>query len=345
MEKLIETTQDCRPGCGRGSGPVEGSPRQTPRGTGQGGRGPGQSPRRLAGRSALPGARADARRARPGQDADGPDHRPDARPELPPHPVHPRLDARRHHGHRHHRGRSADGPAEAEFLQGPLFTNFLLADEINRAPPKTQSALLQAMQELEVSVGRQTYKLPPPFFVVATQNPIEQEGTYPLPEAQLDRFMFNIPVTYPTPEEEAAIVTSTTTNQQARSSRCSRPPRSCNCKSWSAACRSPIRSCNMRSIWWARRGRAISRAQQGRRPQVHPLRRQPPCDAILDSRRQGPGRPQRAIPRRFRRRPRRGRSRAAAPAGVDVPRPGRKRRCRRAGGAAAAKRARKSRSV
>ena len=99
-----------------------------------------------------------------------------------------------------------------EFHRGPLFTNFLLADEINRAPPKTQAALLQAMQELEVSVGRQTYELAPPFFVVATQNPVEQEGTYPLPEAQLDRFMFNIPVTYPTPEEEARIVKSTTSN-------------------------------------------------------------------------------------------------------------------------------------
>jgi len=107
------------------------------------------------------------------------------------------------------------GHRKLEFLQGPLFTNFLLADEINRAPPKTQSALLQAMQELEVSVGRQTYKLEAPFFVVATQNPIEQEGTYPLPEAQLDRFMFNVPVVYPTPEEEAQIVKSTTTDEQA----------------------------------------------------------------------------------------------------------------------------------
>jgi MoxR-like ATPase len=97
-----------------------------------------------------------------------------------------------------------------------LFANFLLADEINRAPPKTQSALLQAMQELEVSVGRQTYPLAPPFFVVATQNPVEQEGTYPLPEAQLDRFMFNIPVTYPTPQQEAEIVKTTTGNAQAQ---------------------------------------------------------------------------------------------------------------------------------
>jgi MoxR-like ATPase len=99
-----------------------------------------------------------------------------------------------------------------EFHQGPLFTNFLLADEINRAPPKTQAALLQAMQEQEVSVGRKTYTLTRPFFVVATQNPVEQEGTYPLPEAQLDRFMLNIPVTYPTPQEEAEIVRNTTSN-------------------------------------------------------------------------------------------------------------------------------------
>jgi MoxR-like ATPase len=104
------------------------------------------------------------------------------------------------------------GRRKLEFVRGPLFANFLLADEINRAPPKTQAALLQAMQELEVSVGRNTYTLPPPFFVVATQNPVEQEGTYPLPEAQLDRFMFNIPVLYPSPQEEAQIVKSTTSN-------------------------------------------------------------------------------------------------------------------------------------
>lgn len=104
------------------------------------------------------------------------------------------------------------GRRRLEFLKGPLFANFVLADEINRAPPKTQAALLQAMQELEVTVGRHTYPLAPPFFVVATQNPVEQEGTYPLPEAQLDRFMFNIPVNYPTPVEEAEIVKGTTSN-------------------------------------------------------------------------------------------------------------------------------------
>ena len=101
------------------------------------------------------------------------------------------------------------GRREFRFVEGPVFTNILLADEINRTPPKTQAALLQAMQEREVSVGRQTFDLPNPFFTIATQNPIEQEGTYPLPEAQLDRFMFNIRVGYPTPEEEEQILEMT----------------------------------------------------------------------------------------------------------------------------------------
>ena len=96
------------------------------------------------------------------------------------------------------------------FVEGPIFTNILLADEINRTPPKTQAALLQAMQEREVTVGQTTYTLPDPFFTIATQNPIEQEGTYPLPEAQLDRFMFNIKVGYPTSDEEERILAQTT---------------------------------------------------------------------------------------------------------------------------------------
>jgi MoxR-like ATPase len=100
------------------------------------------------------------------------------------------------------------------FVEGPIFTNILLADEINRTPPKTQSALLQAMQERQTTVGRETYDLPDPFFAIATQNPIEQEGTYPLPEAQLDRFMFNIIVGYPTAEEEEKILTATTTGEK-----------------------------------------------------------------------------------------------------------------------------------
>jgi MoxR-like ATPase len=99
-----------------------------------------------------------------------------------------------------------------KFVKGPLFNNIVLADEINRTPPKTQAALLEAMQERHVTAAGQNYPLPAPFFVLATQNPIEQEGTYPLPEAQLDRFMFNIWVDYPTFEEEMAIVKSTTTD-------------------------------------------------------------------------------------------------------------------------------------
>ena len=102
------------------------------------------------------------------------------------------------------------GEKEFRFIPGPIFCNLLLADEINRTPPKTQAALLQAMQELRVTAGNVTYNLDSPFFVLATQNPIEQEGTYPLPEAQLDRFMFNIWVDYPLEEEEERIVTSTT---------------------------------------------------------------------------------------------------------------------------------------
>ena len=97
-----------------------------------------------------------------------------------------------------------------QFVEGPVFANIVLADEINRTPPKTQAALLQSMQEYTVTVGGKTYDLPWPFFVLATQNPIEQEGTYPLPEAQLDRFMFNLYIDYPSADEELEIATTTT---------------------------------------------------------------------------------------------------------------------------------------
>jgi MoxR-like ATPase len=104
------------------------------------------------------------------------------------------------------------------FVRGPVFSNIVLADEINRTPPKTQAALLQAMQEHEVTAAGKTYQLDPPFFVMATQNPIEQEGTYPLPEAQLDRFMLSINIGYPTRDEEREIVLATTqsTNHEVR---------------------------------------------------------------------------------------------------------------------------------
>src|SRR5918912_3845830 len=100
------------------------------------------------------------------------------------------------------------------FVKGPVFANLLLADEINRTPPKTQAALLQAMQEYRVTAGGRTYPLEEPFLVFATQNPIEQEGTYPLPEAQLDRFMFMVDVGYPSAEEEVQIVRATTSGAQ-----------------------------------------------------------------------------------------------------------------------------------
>ena len=106
-----------------------------------------------------------------------------------------------------------DSSRQFRFIQGPVFANIVLADEINRTPPKTQAALLEAMQERNVTVNGTSYPLPSPFFVLATQNPIEQEGTYPLPEAQLDRFMFNVRLDYPSFDEEVQIVKQTTVNQ------------------------------------------------------------------------------------------------------------------------------------
>ena len=108
---------------------------------------------------------------------------------------------------------AASGKRSFQFIKGPIFSNIILADEINRTPPKTQAALLQAMQEKQLTVGGNTYPLNPPFLVFATQNPIEHEGTYPLPEAQLDRFMFIINVAYPSKEEEIKIALSTTSGQ------------------------------------------------------------------------------------------------------------------------------------
>ena len=108
----------------------------------------------------------------------------------------------------------SSGEKEFRFIKGPLFSNIILADEINRTPPKTQSALLQAMQEKEVSAGNITHELDMPFFVMATRNPIEQEGTYPLPEAQLDRFLFNLVIDYPDYQNEVNIVKETTSGDE-----------------------------------------------------------------------------------------------------------------------------------
>ncbi len=110
----------------------------------------------------------------------------------------------------------ATGRRDFRFVHGPIFANMVLADEINRTPPKTQASLLEAMQEHHVTVGEKTFPLPEPFFVLATQNPIEQEGTYPLPEAQLDRFLFNIVVDYPTEDEEREIIRRVTSPSDAK---------------------------------------------------------------------------------------------------------------------------------
>ena len=133
-----------------------------------------------------------------------------AGPEVQAHPVHARPDAVRHHRHRHHPG--GRRPAGGRWCSRPgrSSRNIVLADEINRTPPKTQSALLEAMQEHRVTIQGRTYKLDEPFFVFATQNPIELEGTYPLPEAQLDRFMFHIVIDHPPEDEEFEVVRTTT---------------------------------------------------------------------------------------------------------------------------------------
>ena len=132
-----------------------------------------------------------------------------ARPRLQPHPVHARPDAGRHHRHQHRHG-DARRPPRLRVPARPIFSQIVLADEINRATPKTQSALLEAMQEHSVTVGGTIHRLKEPFFVMATQNPIEQEGTYPLPEAQLDRFFFKLIVGYSSREELATILDRTT---------------------------------------------------------------------------------------------------------------------------------------
>ena len=130
---------------------------------------------------------------------------------IQPHSIYARPHAGRHYGHGSAPGgQSFRQPRLQQFLKGPIFANVILADEINRTPPKTQAALLEAMQEHQITAGGSRHRLAEPFFVLATQNPIEHEGTYPLPEAQLDRFMFHILVDYPSEEEEFQIVRQTT---------------------------------------------------------------------------------------------------------------------------------------
>ena len=138
----------------------------------------------------------------------------------------------------------ASGRRNFRFVHGPIFANMVLADEINRTPPKTQAALLEAMQERQVTVGEVSYELPEPFFVLATQNPIEQEGTFPLPEAQLDRFMFNILVGYPTAAEEQQIIKQVTGTSKPGCRSCWMEKRCWNSRRSCAACRWGI-------TWWS----------------------------------------------------------------------------------------------
>ena len=145
----------------------------------------------------------------------------------------------------------ATGKRVIRFIRGPIFANIILADEINRTPPKTQAALLEAMQEYQVTVTGVRYDLERPLFVLATQNPIEQEGTYPLPEAQLDRFMFNVVIEYPSAEEERRILSMTTGSAEPRIAVVARAAtRSSGCTASSATCRPP-------TTWWTSPSRLV----------------------------------------------------------------------------------------
>ena len=180
------------------------------------------------------------------------------------------------------------GGRTLRFVRGPVFANVILADEINRTPPKTQAALLEAMQEHQVTAGGKQHRLPQPFFVLATQNPIEQEGTYPLPEAQLDRFMFNINVGYPTEEEEFQIVRLTTMSRQDRSQ--TRPDRRGSDrasgnrpKGAGGGSRHPLRAAVLEAHPPQRRQRP------GFRQRIRELGRGSAGESVPDPGRQGPG--------------------------------------------------------
>ena len=216
------------------------------------------------------------------------------------------------------------GARELRFVHGPIFANLILADEINRTPPKTQAALLEAMQERQVTAGGRRHALPEPFFVLATQNPIEQEGTYPLPEAQLDRFLFKIFITYPKPEEERQIYRLTTGVEEheitpmltgARIAALQRVVR-----------RVPVSDhCIDYAMDLVRRDPRARARRAGLHQRVGRLGRRPACRAIADPRRQGQGRPGRPAQRLDRRYPGRRPAGAAPSHRHQLQRPGRRR--------------------
>ena len=193
------------------------------------------------------------------------------------------------------------GQRQYKFLPGPLFANIILADEINRTPPKTQAAMLEGMQERQVSAGGEVYKLPNPFFVLATQNPLEQEGTYPLPEAQLDRFLLYIRVNYPSGEEEWEIARRVTTGKQGRIE----PVLSAEeiIRLQNLVIRVPVSDQVLGYAW------ALVRSTRPTTAESHEfvdkwvvLGRRPPRRADAGGLRQGPGDPPRPLPRHRRRR-------------------------------------------
>ncbi len=215
------------------------------------------------------------------------------------------------------------GRREFRFVEGPIFTNILLADEINRTPPKTQAALLQAMQEREVTVGQTTYPLPEPFFTIATQNPIEQEGTYPLPEAQLDRFMFNIKVDYPTADEEERILAATTRGEKPEVRKVLSGQAILNLQKLVSSV--AVSEYIIKYVATVGAGHAAQgRHGAGVRSRAGRLGGRAPGRAVPDPRRQGPGRHGRAVFRGHRRRPQGGRAGAAAPREHELPGPGRR---------------------
>ena len=211
------------------------------------------------------------------------------------------------------------GRRQMVFAPGPIFTNILLADEINRTPPKTQSALLEAMQEHRVTIQGRTYTLDEPFFVFATQNPIELEGTYPLPEAQLDRFMFHIVIEHPPEEEEFEVVRTTTAILEPRV-RAHRERRRPDRVQAAGAPRAGGRAGDaLRAVARARQPAEVAgRVRRGQ--EVGVVRRQRARGAVPGARRQGAGAHERPLPRHLRRHPRAGASGAAPPRAHQLPR-------------------------
>ncbi len=207
----------------------------------------------------------------------------------------------------------ATGQRRMVFTPGPVFANIVLADEINRTPPKTQSAMLEAMQEHRVTVQGKTYELTEPFFVFATQNPIELEGTYPLPEAQLDRFMFQIIIEYLTEDQEIDVVRSTTSIQNPQFSHAVNGQDIVEFQR--LVRRVPVSEAVTRyAVNVARYSRPTSRRRAGLHQEVGELRRQRARGAVDDPRRQGAGAHARTLPRRLRRHPRAGAARCCATA-------------------------------